>query len=322
VIGALLTVLSFPVLAVIGPILLGAWLLVRTDRVGFEGVLLVAGVGLILSLELLFAKVAPWPEGYARWNTSLKVAVQGWTLAGAAAGGVSALLLAEAGEELAGLRTRVRSRVTDVRPASTDGGRRQTVTAVLAGTLVVATILASAPFPVLAANTEMGSQLAGNSEFSLDGLADHDRQRPAEMDAIEWLDDREGRPVVLEAPGRAYQWSSPVATMTGLPTVVGWAPHQENYRPDEWVGYRENATDVVYRETYRWSDAASVLRRHDVAYIYVGPVENDTYGSILRDFEGNPGLSVAFENERVTVYRVTRDALPAGTWVDSSRRGA
>ncbi|WP_302082252.1 DUF2298 domain-containing protein [Salinibaculum rarum] len=309
-IGALLTVLSFPVLAITGPILLGAWWLVRTDRAGFEGVLLVAGVGLILSLELVFAKVAPWPEGPARWNTSLKVAVQGWTLAGAAAGGVAALLLSDAWDALAGIRTRFGAGASAV----TDGGpdsQRQAMTAVLAGVLVVAVVLASAPFPVLAGYSEMGGVLADDTEFSLDGLEVHDRWRGAQMEAIYWLDDHDGRPVVLEAPGQRYQWSSPVSTLTGLPTPVGWAHHQRNYRPDKQVDERVDAAAVVYDRDRSWSSAASVLRRYDIEYVYVGAVENETYGEDLRTFEDRPGLSPAFENGVVTIYRVNHSALPA-----------
>ena len=316
-IGALLTVLSFPVLAVTGPILLGAWWLVRTDRAGFEAVLLVAGIGLILSLELLFAKVAPWPEGSARWNTSLKVAVQGWTLAGAAAGSVATLLLADAWDALAGVRARVSPRTATATDGGTggDSAGRRTVAAVLAGVLVVAVVVASAPFPVLAGYTEMGHVLADDTEFELDGLQTHDRDRPGQMAAIDWLDDRDGRPVVLEAPGQPYQWTSSVSTMTGLPTLVGWAHHQRNYRPDEWVRYRVLAATIVYTDTYRWSDAASALRRHDISYIYVGPVERDDYGSKLRAFGERPGLTTAFENDAVTIYRVNHSALPEGTWV-------
>ena len=321
--GTLLTVLSFPVLAVTGPILLGAWWLVRTGRAGFEGVLLVAGIGLILSLELVFAKVAPWPEGPARWNTSLKVAVQGWTLAGAGAGGVAALLLSDAWDGLGGVRARIGARAPTVPDGGSAAGRsdagrgRQAVTAVFVGMLVVAVILASAPFPVLAGYNEMGGVLADDTEFSLDGLETHDRFRGAQMDAIYWLDDREGRPVVLEAPGQRYQWSSPVATLTGLPTLVGWAHHQRNYRPDEWVRYRVVAASVIYTDTWRWADAASALRRHDIEYIYNGPSENETYGQKLRNFEDRPGLTTAFENNVVTIYRVNHSALPEGTWVDA-----
>lgn len=114
----------------------------------------------------------------------------------------------------------------------------------LAGVLVIATVLSSAPFPVFAGYTEMGHVLANDTEFRLDGLGTHDRDRSKEVAAIEWLGDRGGRPVVLEAPGRRYQWSSSVSTMTGLPTLVGWVHHWRNYRPDKWVQYRVLAANV------------------------------------------------------------------------------
>ena len=313
-VGTLLAGLSFPVLAVTGPVVLGAWWLVRTGRAGFEGILLVAGVCLLLSLELVFAKVAPWPEGPARWNTSLKVAVQGWTLAGAAAGAVATVVLADAWEALAGVRERVGARAGTAIDRRRE--RLRPALALLAGALVVAVVLASAPFPVLAGYAELGPVLADDTEFRLDGLETHGQERPAQMAAIDWLGDRAGRPVILEAPGDRYQWSSSVSTLTGLPTLVGWTHHQENYRPDDWVGYRDLAAGVVYTDSYRWTDAASALRRHEVAYVYVGPVERAEYGTRLRGFADQPGLTTAFENSAVTVYRVNHSALPEGTWVD------
>ncbi|MFT4922929.1 MAG: YYY domain-containing protein, partial [Haloarculaceae archaeon] len=279
-VAALLTVLSFPVLAVTGPLLLGAWWLVRTDRAGFGAVLLVAGVGLVLSLELVFAKVAPWPEGPARWNTSLKVAVQGWTLAGVAAGTIGTILLGEARGALAVLR----SRTTTGSPASADGGSARSVApAVLAGVLVVAVVVASSPFAVLAAGTEVGDELADGNELTLDGLATHEKWKEAQMEAIEWLDDRQGTPTIVEAPGHdAYRWTSPVSTMTGLPTVIGWTGHQENYRPSSAVSTRIAEGLAIYQG--RWQNAVDALRKHDVEYVYVGPTEREKYGRLLHDF--------------------------------------
>jgi len=299
-------VVLFPVLAVTGPLLLAAWWLVRTDRVGFVAVVLVAGVGLVLSLELVFAKVAPWPE-LARWNTSLKIAVQGWTLAGVAAGSVGAILLGDARAAVAALR----ARAGEPAPTSADGGSVRSVLAPLvAGTLVVAVIVASSPFAVLAASKEVGETLASDEELTLDGLDHHERWRGAQVEAIEYLDDRVGTPTVVEAPGTdKYSWSSPVATMTGLPTLVGWAHHQRNYRADGSVDRRIAAVDAIY--TGEWSTAASLLRRHDVAYVYVGPNEREAYGEGLRAFGNRSGLSVAFNNEVVTIYAVDQAALPA-----------
>jgi uncharacterized membrane protein len=294
---ALATALSAPALAVAGPLVVAGWWLVRTDRAGFAAVLLVAGVGLVLSMELVFAKVAPWPEGPPRWNTSLKVAVQGWTLAGVAAGAAGAVLLGRARTALSGLRART-GRVRAVAPA------------VLAGALVVAAVLASSPFVVLAATHEVGDAVSDDRRMTLDGLAVHERWKGDQMAAIEWLDERQGRPTVAEAPGRSqYRWTSPASTMTGLPALVGWTHHQENYRGSDRVDRRAVAADRVFVD--RWESARRVLREHDVRYVYVGPNERERYGDAIRDFGRRDALSVAFENDAVTVYAVDRSALEA-----------
>ena len=281
------------VLAVLGALLVSAWWFVRTDRLGFEGVLLVAGLGLLAALEVLFAKVAPWPSGPARWNTSLKVAVQGWTLAAVGAGVASARLLA---------------RVRSTTAVSTDTGTDRRA---MAGVLVVCVVLASSTFPLLTAGVEVGGALTDGDDATLDGLAGHEQTRPAEMAAIEWLGDRTGTPTVVEAPGQAYRWASPAATMTGLPGLVGWTHHQENYRPDERVQARVAAVERIY--TGEWNQTAATLRAYDVRYVWVGPRERQQYGDQLQSFEGKQGVEIAFENEAVTVWRVDQQRLPTGT---------
>jgi uncharacterized membrane protein len=290
------------VLALTAALILGCWWLVRTGRAGFESVLLVAGVGLLLSMEVVFARVAPWPSGPARWNTSLKVAVQGWTLAAVGAGGVAAIVLSDARAALAS----VRAPVSEGQSTATDGGAGANG-ALLAGTLVVAVVLASSVFPAMAAGVELGSAVTDGERFTLDGLAAHEQERPEELAALRWLEKRDGRPTVVEAPGRAYQWTSIAATTTGLPGVVGWTHHQENYRPDDRVAVRVAAVERIY--TGEWSRAAATLAEYDVAYVYVGPVARERYGDALRSFAGRPGLSVAYETDAVTIYRVDQNRL-------------
>ncbi|PSQ18207.1 hypothetical protein BRD00_05555 [Halobacteriales archaeon QS_8_69_26] len=294
-----LALVRFPVLAVTGPILLAAWWLVRTDRAGFEAVVLVAGVGLVLSMDLVYAKVAP--EGLVRWNTTLKVAVQGWTLAGAAAGAVAALLLADARDALASYHE-----------AATDPGpdRRSVAASALTGALVVGVVLTATPFAALTFEHQVRASVA-DEDPTLDGIAVHEGWRGEQMEAIYWLDGREGTPTVLEAPGREpYQWTNPAATLTGLPTPAGWLDHQDNYRDEAVVQRRAAQVDAIYAGN--WSRAASLLREHDVEYVYVGPRERTQYGIDLREFDDRAAFSVAFDNAAVTVYRVNHSRLPDG----------
>jgi YYY domain-containing protein len=312
---------SFHIAIVTVPVLLAAWWLVRTDRAGFEAVLLVAGVGLLLSMDLVHAKgIAPFRR--ERWNTTLKVAVQGWTLSAAAAGAVGTLLLAEARDTILAWTTARKSSGTD---ASVAGGddvtRRRVVSALLATGVVLAVVATSAHFAALATGKVLGDELinAGADdeieatnvtgyqweELSLGGLAFHERWRPTEMAAIYWLDNRSGTPTIVEAPGRSYGWMNPASTLTGIPTVVGWS-HEENYRGPDAYQRRARQVDGVYVGS--WANASSTLRRHDIAYVYVGPREREVYGNELRSFDRKP-FTVAFENAAVTVYAVNHSEL-------------
>jgi uncharacterized membrane protein len=282
--------LEFAVLAVTGPLLVAAWLLLRSerDRGGFALVLLVAGVGLVLSLELVHARLPG--TSHPRWNTSLKVAVQGWTLAAAGGAGGAAAVLARCRDRLAAGAGSERSPDRRARVASW--------TAVAVVALVLATSLL---FPVFVAGQEAASDaVEGTYNGTLDGRNHLERAHPDEAAALAWLDDREGTPTIAEAPGRSYHWTSPASTFTGLPTVVGW-DHQAEYRGPAAYERRVAEVDAIY--TGNWSAASGSLARHDVRYVYVGPNERERYGEDLRAFD-RPAFTVAFERGNVTVYAV------------------
>ncbi|PSP95167.1 hypothetical protein BRC84_03720 [Halobacteriales archaeon QS_1_68_44] len=325
-VAATVVVLDFAVLAVLGPLVVAGWLLVRTDRAGFAVVLLVAGAGLLLSFELIHARIPQIDN--PRWNTSLKVAVQGWTLGAAGAGAAVAVLLTRGYARLA---TRVGARqgaAADGPAASgggnpgakTDGGQpgdSDSGSTTSAGgppaaawavvvCLVVAALVASAVFPVLMFSTEVGSEIAEDRyDPSVDGLTAAERFHADEYDALRWLKDRPGHPTIVEAPGASYRWTGPAATYSGLPSVVGW-DHQEEYRSPEAYERRVDRVDAIY--TGEWADAARHLERYDVTYVYVGPNEQERYGSELRSFD-REAFSVAFEGGAVIIYEVDHSEL-------------
>jgi len=298
------------ILAVLGPVLLVAWVLVRTDRLGFEAVLLVGGLGLLLALEFVHAEV--WPPDRVRWNTTLKVAVQGWTLAGAAAGAASALLVSGALARLRTLRAEKPSRGGGAasRRERLGSHARAATPAVLALVLIGAVVTTSLPFAVLVGNNNVGGDLSRYlqtpTEGSIDGLATHDYDRGDQMAAIYWLDERDS-PTIVEAPSRSnYQWQNAASVLSGAVTVAGWN-HQAGYRGEGVYDRRASAVETVYLGS--WENATETLREHGVEYVYVGEGERKRFGGTIRPFAAYSGLSVAFDNDDVTIYAVDPAAL-------------
>lgn len=142
---------------------------------------------------------------------------------------------------------------------------------------------------------------------TLDGLAYLQRYNPAEYEAIQWLRDNgeiDGRPpVILEAVGGQYSGFGRISAATGFPTLLGWPGHELQWRGSDHPepGRRE----PLVREIYSNTDLALVgfmLDQFGVDYIYVGDLETSTYGTAgIEKFRNR--LDVAFQNDRVTIYR-------------------
>lgn len=274
-------------LAIALPLLGLAWWLVRREpSVGFIGVLIVGGLGLILAMELVYADV--WPPEEQRLNTTYKVSMQAMVFCLLATGAIVTVLLEE---RLGAL------------------GGRLSASGLATVVVVVAVVALLGVFPVMTLGGELGgfAQAYPDVDPSVDALAGHERWSPLEMEAIAWLDDRPGDPVIVEAPGeREYTWVSPASTFTGTPAVVGWA-HQQGYRGVDAYLERQGHVDEIY--TADADRAAALLAAYGVDYVWVGPPERDRYRGDLRDFMGMDATSVAFQNGQVTVYAVDHDRL-------------
>jgi uncharacterized membrane protein len=134
-----------------------------------------------------------------------------------------------------------------------------------------------------------------------------------DLEAIQWLlDNVVGSPVVLEGHAPEYRWGARYAINTGLPTVLGWNWHQRQQRavadPQE-VWNRAHDVETIYNSRIP-SIAEPLLRKHEVRYIVVGPMERVYYASEgLSKFEpmvGEGTLQAVFRNEGVTIYEVIR----------------
>ena len=82
-----------------------------------------------------------------------------------------------------------------------------------------------------------------------------------------------------------------VSVHTGLPSVIGWDWHQQQQRwgYKSMVADRIRDVDTIYNTT-DVNEALDLLRRYDVAYIYLGQVERLYYDDAgLEKFEGELG---------------------------------
>ena len=161
-------------------------------------------------------------------------------------------------------------------------------------------------YPVLG-NIRRAEEFA--SAPRLDGTAYLAEFQPDDYAAIAWLNELvAGAPTILEAPGtggNSYVYEGRVSALTGLPTLLGWSGHENQWRGSyEIQGAREPDIETIYN-TLDPQAALTLLDKYDITYVYVGPVERSTYDPRgLEKFERL--LEVAYRNDGVTIYKSRR----------------
>jgi YYY domain-containing protein len=284
---------GFAGLALFAPLLVAGWYLLRTRTdAGFETLLMIGGLGIVLLVEFLYVVEEAGP---GRMNTVFKTYAQVWMLWSVAAGVMLARLTAVGRDSM---------------PAFVGSDRSWRVAgAVLAVFLVFSTGL-YAGF-ALPQHFERGSATANEVGPTLDAVAFVGIQHPREAPAIGWVDSRAGTPTIVTAAPGGYRWdpstgkgASAPSSLTGVPTVAGWY-HERGYRGGEVFGARVDDVETIY--TGSEAEQAALLAEYDVQYVYVGPAERNRYGSIT--VTDNAGVTVAESFDSVTIYRVDQSAL-------------
>ncbi len=143
--------------------------------------------------------------------------------------------------------------------------------------------------------------------MALDGQNYLKRDFPAAYEMIRFVDDNiPGQPVILEAPGTAYQYDAPapenvLSANTGAPTVLGWENHEGLWRghPQE-ISLRKQDITVIY-STPDIQTATKLLKKYGVSYVYVGGQERRQYPARgFEKFEGH--FPVAFRGMDVLYW--------------------
>jgi len=168
--------------------------------------------------------------------------------------------------------------------------------------------------------------------FTLDGMAFMKVAYPSEYGAITWLNSQVGgAQVIAEADNGYYDWRSRVSMFTGLPTIINGMHEGEQRYGDEIdpsalcfqssnegvcsarLHPRSSDVQQLYDSTDP-NEAWRVIRAFGVRYIYVGFSERQCVGGQCYSRAGlakfsrmvGHGLSVAYRNPGVTIYRVMR----------------
>jgi YYY domain-containing protein len=296
--GALAT---FPALGLVGPVLLLGWVALRfRDDVGYETVLMVAGAGLVLVVEVVYLNEQAGP---GRMNTVFKTYSQVWGLWAVALGAALASLAPS---------------VNRLRDSLAGGVDLQAVRRVAAVGFVALLVVSTSVYGAVA----LSGHFAAGGDPTLDATAYVDDRHPEEATAIRWIDRNvEGTPTMLSAPGAygapagggqagpgMYNWNAnPAASLTGVPTVAGWA-HEVGYRGQDAYDARVRDADLMYQ-----GDAETrvrLLAAYDVQYVWVGPAERFRYNEV-QSFSELQGVTVAHQSGSVTIYRVDQSALSA-----------
>jgi uncharacterized membrane protein len=133
---------------------------------------------------------------------------------------------------------------------------------------------------------------------------------------IRWLRDNvEGTPVIAEAAGPLYHWTSRISWNTGLPTVIGWDWHEVAYRTDyEHLVQRRRSESVQFYRDPSVTLARDYLRKYDISYVVLGTTEYalGTPEGVAK-FATMPELSEVFRSGEYAIYEVDKSALGPAT---------
>jgi YYY domain-containing protein len=156
-------------------------------------------------------------------------------------------------------------------------------------------LIAGAVYLPLAVWTKTNGFAPGHGA-TLDAAYYFEQEHPMDAGAIQWLAaNYAGQGPVAEAVGGQYSEYARVATLTGIPTVLGWGGHEDQWRGGSAeIGNRAPDIQLLFA-TQDWTAAREVLDRYKIRYVFFGELE-------LRDF-GPDGLA-KFKEHLDTLYQM------------------
>ncbi|AKB49752.1 hypothetical protein MSBRW_0499 [Methanosarcina barkeri str. Wiesmoor] len=167
-------------------------------------------------------------------------------------------------------------------------------------------VLSCSVFPVVATFTRIEDM---NAEPALDGMEYMKELDRGDYDAIKWIQENlSGTPIILEASSddSSYHYISRVSANTGLPTVIGWARHEQFWeRNDEEIRTRLEDVNTIYSTSSK-KKALELMNKYNVNYVYIGQLERQMYDIKTDKFEDKTYFEPVYQGS-VRIYKVKKE---------------
>ena len=163
-------------------------------------------------------------------------------------------------------------------------------------------LLGAALYPLGGTFNRTHDERGKTSQGELAGIAHFN---PDDLQGIAWLRDHaDGQDAVIaEAVGNDYTEAGRISSATGIPAILGWGGHEDQWHGDKGKSRAGRFEDV--EKLYKTPDMATAMQiaqKYGVTYVYVGPLERTKYPEGLAKFQGLP---VAMSFGTVTIYRTS-----------------
>ncbi|MFN2175076.1 MAG: DUF2298 domain-containing protein [Anaerolineales bacterium] len=152
--------------------------------------------------------------------------------------------------------------------------------------------------------------------WTLDSTSYLENSNPDEMAAINWLKTAPFG-VVAEAvsySGGSYTGYARIATHTGLPSVLGWIGHENQWRGGNIeIGSRQGDIERLYC-SQEWTEIKPILDVYNIRYVVIGSLERSTYQpnqsscpTGLEETKFHQFLVPVFQSGGVTIFENPRE---------------
>ncbi len=171
----------------------------------------------------------------------------------------------------------------------------------LVGLLILLVMSLTYPALALANKTNDFKPYLG---WTLDDFERIERNNPDEAAAILWLKSAPDGVLVEAVPeaGGSYTEFARISEYTGLPAVLGWTGHENQWR-GSYVpqGTRKDDIALLYN-TPNWDTARDLLKKYNIKYVYIGDRERTTY--VVQEEKFQKNLAQVLQKGNVTIYEV------------------